>query len=52
MGNKHFAMVSEWMVNGNINEFILTNLNANRFNLVGYHLYFWLHRALIFHSYS
>lgn len=30
-----FTMVSEWMVNGNINEFIKTHKNANRFELVG-----------------
>ena len=35
MGGKHFAMISEWMVNGNINEFIKTNRNANRLELVG-----------------
>ena len=37
MGNiliTHFAMMSEWMVNGNINEYIQTNRDANRFELV------------------
>ena len=29
-----FAMVSEWMTNGNINEFIVANPDANRFELV------------------
>jgi len=29
-------MVSEWMVNGNINEFIGANRDANRFELVGF----------------
>ena len=33
-----FAMVSEWMENGNINEFIEANREANRFELVGLHL--------------
>ena len=35
MSSKHFAMVSVWMVNGNINEFIKSNQDANRFELVG-----------------
>ena len=30
-----FAMASEWMVNGNINEFIKVRQDANRFELVG-----------------
>ena len=35
MDDFHFAMVSEWMTNGNINEFIEANGEANRFELVG-----------------
>jgi len=35
MENGQFAMVSEWMVNGNINEFIEAHRDANRFELVG-----------------
>ena len=35
MRGKVFAMVSEWMVNGNINEFINARRDANRFELVG-----------------
>ena len=31
-----FAMTSEWMENGNINEFIEAHQNANRFELVGF----------------
>ena len=31
----YFAMVSEWMTNGNINEFIDANRDTNRFELVG-----------------
>jgi len=34
MGNGQFAMVSEWMANGNINEFIKARKDANRFELV------------------
>jgi len=29
-----FAMVSEWMMNGNINQFVTTHRDANRFELV------------------
>ena len=29
-------MVSEWMVNGNINEFVKENPDANRLGLVGF----------------
>ena len=36
MVDKHFAMVSEWMVNGSINQFIMTNKDVNRFELVGF----------------
>jgi len=34
MGNSEFAMVSEWMTNGNINEFIKAHGDANRLELV------------------
>ena len=37
MSGKHFAMISEWMVNGSINEFIKANQDANRFELVRCH---------------
>ena len=33
-----FAVTSEWMENGNINDFIRANENADRFELVGPHL--------------
>ena len=39
MGERLFAMVSEWMVNGNIVEFIAAHKDANRFELVGSHSY-------------
>jgi len=42
MRDKHFAMVSEWMVNGNINEFVKGHRDANRFDLVWFCSYFWL----------
>ena len=35
MTGKNLAMVSEWMSNGSINEFVKTNPDANRFELVG-----------------
>ena len=39
MGAYHFAMASEWMKNGNIDEFIKTHWNANLFELVGFYSY-------------
>ena len=30
-----FSMASEWMENGNINEFVRDNQDVNRFELVG-----------------
>ena len=35
MDDFYFAMVSEWMTDGNINEFIKANRDMNRFELVG-----------------
>ncbi|KAF9644930.1 kinase-like protein, partial [Thelephora ganbajun] len=34
MGNYHFAMASEWMANGNINEFVKANRGVNRLELL------------------
>jgi len=34
--NRHFATVSDWMVNGNIKKFVKANRDANRFELVGF----------------
>ena len=31
-----FAMVSEWMTDGNINQFVANHWDANRFALVGF----------------
>ena len=36
MGDRHFVMVSEWMKDGNINEFIKANQDVNRFQLVSF----------------
>ena len=35
MSDNRFAMISEWMNNGNINEFLMVDRNVNRFELVG-----------------
>ena len=34
MSETQFAMVSEWMPNGSINQFVKTHWDANRFDLV------------------
>ena len=34
MTETEFSMVSEWMSNGNINQFVATHKDANRFELV------------------
>ena len=34
MSETKFTMVSKWMPNGNINEFVRSRSNANRFELV------------------
>ena len=39
MGNRQFAMVSGWIGNGNINEFIKAHRDVNRFELVGFYSY-------------
>ena len=36
MANNQFAMVSEWMINGNISEFVKTHRDVNRFELVSF----------------
>ena len=39
MSESQFAMVSDWMANGNINEFVKTHPDANRLELVGFSLW-------------
>ena len=39
MDKKQFVMVSEWMVYGNIGEFVKANGDADRFELVGFDSY-------------
>lgn len=36
MTDTQFAMVSEWMFNGNINDFVKANPDADRLVLVGF----------------
>ena len=36
MTENRFAMVSQWMTNGNINKFIEAHPDANRFELVSF----------------
>ena len=35
MSEGRFAMISEWMTNGNINDFVKANPDADRLGLVG-----------------
>ena len=42
-----FAMVSEWMVNGNINEFIKAHRDTSRFELVWFYPHRWPHLSLM-----
>ena len=46
MGERLFAMVSEWMVNGNIVDFVEAHREANRFELVGSHSHRLPHASL------
>ena len=46
MTSKRFAMISEWMDHGNINEFIEVYSGVNRFELVGTSPHFQLHTPL------
>jgi hypothetical protein len=36
MSDNQFATVSEWMVNGNVNEYVKVHRDVNRFELVGF----------------
>ena len=36
MSETRFAMVSDWMVNGNINDFVKVHPDANRLELVSF----------------
>ena len=43
MSEAQFAMVSDWMVNGNINEYVKANPDVNPFALVRYSFRVLLH---------
>ena len=47
MGGKYFRMVSKWMNNGNINEFVEAHRSVNRFELVRSSYHCQLHPLLI-----
>jgi serine/threonine protein kinase len=49
MSGHQFEMVSEWMVNGSINEYVKAHKDADRFELVSFH--HW-HSPTIIYSYS
>ena len=36
MSETQFAMVSDWMTNGNINDFVKAYMNVNRLELVSF----------------
>ena len=36
MSETRFAMISDWMVNGSVNNFVKTHPDANRLELVGF----------------
>ena len=46
MDKNHFVMVSEWMVNGNINEFVRSCRDVNRFELVRFYFHRRPHLSL------
>ena len=35
MSENQFSMVSDWMVNGNINDYVKAHMDVNRLELVG-----------------
>ena len=43
MSETQFAMISDWMVNGNINDFVKAHPDTNRLELVGFSLSASLH---------
>ena len=43
MSDYKFAMTSEWMPNGNVNEFLEAHEGADRFGLVGFQLHWRPH---------
>jgi len=43
MNEAQFAMVSEWMTNGSINEFVKGHPEVDRLGLVGFSFCAWCH---------
>jgi len=37
MSETRFEMVSDWMVNGNISDFVKTHTDVDRYGIVGFH---------------
>lgn len=52
MTENRFAMVSEWMTNGNINQFTKAHPDANRFGLVSSSLKLPVSSAVVDHRYD
>ena len=46
MTGNQLAMVSEWMASGNINQFVSTHRNVNRFDLVSHPFELLTHSAV------
>ena len=38
MSDSQFAMISDWMVNGNVNDFVKGHPDTDRLDLVGFQL--------------
>ena len=52
MSEDRFAMVSEWMANGDINQFVKAHEDLNRFKLVSYSLSYSLCFLLMIEQFS
>ena len=46
MSENQFGLVSEWMDNGNINQFVRAHRNVNRLKLVVFYFYYWAYSSL------
>ena len=44
MSETRFAMISDWMVNGNINDFVRARPDVDRIGLVGFRLKYYFPR--------
>ena len=49
MAENRLGMVSEWMPNGNIKEFVMAHQDANRFELVGFPFEFLIPPVVVDH---